>query len=97
MSEFTSTEAFLEAERKSVGTSKEHGWAAIHDEHDPYYVHVIPLHDARRHSEDHNVPCWCNSRIEPEEEGDQVIVLVHSSADGREFSEPDYSYKGTLQ
>lgn len=99
MSEFTPTDVLAAREREVIGTHQEHGWCSIYDEHDPYYVHVIPLNDKRKHSEDHNIPCWCESWIHPEEEGDQVVVLVHCSADGREFSEPDYEApaKRTLQ
>lgn len=86
MSEFTPSPDMQKVERENKA-----GWVAIRDMHDPFSVHVIPINDTRKHSEDIGIPCWCESTVEPEEEGDEVTVHRHNSADGREFSEPDYT------
>lgn len=47
-------------------------------------VHVVPNDDLREH--DSLPSCWCGPR-EVLEEGMEVPVYVHNSADGREFIE----------
>lgn len=48
---------------------------------DPEIVHVLPIDDLRPHQEI-GTDCWC----EPELKEDGRLV-VHNSADGREFKE----------
>ena len=43
-------------------------------------VHVIPENDLRPHAEHRN--CWCGPTVTAEG------VVIHNSADGREFREP---------
>jgi len=45
-------------------------------------VHVLPIDDLREHVE--SVECWCEPRIEGE---GPSFVIVHHSADKREFRE----------
>jgi hypothetical protein len=46
--------------------------------------HVVPINDLREHGEDCDALCWCNPRVEQEEDG---RVIIHNSADGREYLE----------
>ena len=46
--------------------------------------HVMPNNDVKDHSY-HN--CWCEPRIELQQNGGEIVV--HNSADGREFFETD--------
>lgn len=48
-------------------------------------IHVVPVNDTREHDEIRQ--CWCRPRLE--EAGLRVLV-VHNSADGREYFEPDH-------
>jgi|688.fasta_scaffold658047_1 hypothetical protein len=47
-------------------------------------VHVIPVNDLREHEENEDGSCWCNPRIEQEENG---LVIIHNSLDGKEILE----------
>lgn len=47
-------------------------------------VHVIPIDDLREHKENEDGSCWCNPRIEEEENG---LVIIHNPLDGRELLE----------
>jgi hypothetical protein len=47
-------------------------------------VHVIPVNDLREHEENEDGSCWCNPRIEQEENG---LVIIHNPLDGREILE----------
>jgi len=47
-------------------------------------VYVIPVDDLREHEQNTDGICWCNPRIEQEENG---RVIVHNSMDGREILE----------
>jgi hypothetical protein len=47
-------------------------------------VHVIPIDDLREHNENNDGSCWCNPRIEQEENG---RVIIHNPLDGREILE----------
>ena len=47
-------------------------------------VYVLPINDLREHQENAEGECWCNPRIEQEEDG---RVVVHNPADGREILE----------
>ncbi len=47
-------------------------------------VHVLPLNDLRDHDENIDGTCWCDPRVGQEENG---RVIVHNSADGREYLE----------
>jgi hypothetical protein len=46
-------------------------------------IHVTPVGDRMGHYEDRK--CWCNPSIL--QEPDCNVVVVHNSADGREFHE----------
>lgn len=46
-------------------------------------IHVLPVNDLINHFES-GTWCWCQPRIEIEENG---IVVVHNSADKRELRE----------
>jgi hypothetical protein len=48
-------------------------------------VHVLPVDDTRPHDEVRQ--CWCRPRVD--EEGGHPVI-VHNSADGREYFEPDH-------
>jgi hypothetical protein len=47
-------------------------------------VHVLPIDDLREHEENNDGACWCNPRIEQEENG---RVIIHNPLDGREILE----------
>jgi hypothetical protein len=54
--------------------------------------HVLPINDTKEHEEesvDHN--CWCNPEIEENDIGN--LVIIHNSADGREWTELRNIYK----
>jgi hypothetical protein len=44
-----------------------------------WQVHVVPVNDRRSH--DASFGCWCEPRIERD-------LVIHNSADRREFDEP---------
>lgn len=44
-------------------------------------VHVLPINDKLEHKEI-GEDCWCDPRIE-----EKGMVVVHNSADGREYKE----------
>lgn len=46
---------------------------------------VVPTHDLKEHV--NLAQCWCKPRVENCENGSQIVV--HNSADGREFYEQD--------
>jgi hypothetical protein len=46
--------------------------------------HILPVNDLKRHSEQ-GCRCWCEPSIEQYDNGN--CMVVHNSADGREFFE----------
>ena len=53
---------------------------SVFNERDGLSVHVIPMDDLRSHEECSK--CHCNPRVD-----DELMVVVHSSFDGRELYE----------
>jgi Tfp pilus assembly protein PilZ len=47
--------------------------------------HVFPLNDLKRHLTGRTRVCWCNPKIEFQQ--NKGLLIVHNSADGREFHE----------
>lgn len=52
-------------------------------------IHVLPINDLKEHEE--TTTCWCNPKVEfaDPETGEQYSegLVIHNSADGREFVE----------
>lgn len=46
--------------------------------------HVLPVNDLKDHED--GFSCWCRPRIERQVNGNTLVI--HNSADGREFFEP---------
>jgi hypothetical protein len=55
-------------------------------------VHVVPVNDTREHMDIRQ--CWCRPTLD-EEAGH--VVVVHQSADGREYFEPDHGEDTTVE
>lgn len=51
------------------------------------YWHVTPTNDVFEHDTEHQGMCWCNPKIEKQENGNYVVT--HNSMDGREYQEVD--------
>jgi hypothetical protein len=49
-------------------------------------VHIVPVADSAPHRDD-GTPCWCRPRLE--RVGDDGLVVIHHSADGRELVEEE--------
>lgn len=49
--------------------------------------HVMPVGDLKKHRDD--IDCWCNPNIEYDF---PPYVVVHWSADRREYKDPEYKY-----
>jgi hypothetical protein len=47
--------------------------------------HVFPVNDLAKHEIDSDIVCWCNPKVEKQE--NNGLVVVHKSKDGREFRE----------
>ncbi len=45
-------------------------------------IHVVPLKDLKEHAQTRD--CWCGPRLE---QGETAVIVIHSSADGRELVE----------
>lgn len=52
---------------------------------DHEYWHVFPNNDVIEHDTEHQGMCWCNPKMEEQENGNWVVV--HNSLDGRERKE----------
>lgn len=51
-------------------------------------IHVLPINDLKEHEE--TTTCWCNPKVEfsdPETGEAHEGLVIHNSADGREFVE----------
>ena len=47
--------------------------------------HVVPCNDTREHDNNHEGDCWCNPKIQEQENA--AWVIVHNALDGRELKE----------
>lgn len=61
---------------------------------EPEYWHVIPNNDLMKHDTESQENCWCNPKIEEQDNGNWVIV--HNSLDGREYKEKDNDKYGKI-